>query len=88
MEGEGVEKNDTLGVKWFRMAAENGDIMGAYNLGSCYYNGEGDLKVDYAEAVKWYQKAAEKGLDIAQYQLGLCYLEGTGVEQNKEEAFQ
>ncbi len=87
MNGEGIEKNDTLGVKWFRMAAEKGSIMGKWNLGGCYYNGEGGLEVDYVEAAKWFRKAAEGGLEDAQYQLGVCYLRGIGVEQSNEEAF-
>lgn len=86
-EGDGVEKNDTLALKWFRIAAENGNITGQLNLGECYYNGEGGLEVDYTQATKWFRKAAESGLGIAQYQLGLCYFNGNGVEQNKEEAF-
>ena len=87
MQGDGVEKNDTLAVKWFLKGAKSGEVCAQSNLGNCYYEGLGGLKVDYAEAVKWYRKAAERGLDNAQYRLGRCYGKGLGVEQSDEEAF-
>ena len=34
--------------------------MAQYNLGVCYYNGDG-VAQSYAEAVKWFRKAAEQG---------------------------
>lgn len=85
--GEEVEKNDTLAVKWFRMSAEGGNMLGAHNLGNCYYNGIGGLSVDYVEAVKWFHKAADMGYDNAQYMLGYCYVLGKGVEKNDEEGY-
>lgn len=86
--GDGVEKNDTLAVKWFRMSAENGWAQGEYNLGICYYNGEVGLEVDYSEAVKWFRKAAEQGYDSAQYMLGYCYWKGKGVNKSDEQAYE
>ena len=44
----------------YRVEAEQGDAMAQYNLGVCYYNGEG-VAQNYAEAVKWWSKAAEQG---------------------------
>lgn len=85
--GEGIEKNDTLAVKWFRLSAEGGNVFGGYHLGLCYYNGEGDLTVDYVEAVKWFGKAADMGHDDAQYMLGRCYGLGKGVEQDDEQGY-
>ena len=35
-----------------------------YNLGICFYNGDG-VSQDYGEAVKWWKKAAEQGYDEA-----------------------
>lgn len=85
--GDGVEKNDTLAVKWFRMSAENEWPQGMYNLGLCYYMGSG-LAIDYVEAVKWFRKAAEQGYDNAQYMLGYCYGKGYGVEPDDEMAYE
>lgn len=85
--GDGVERNDSLAIKWYRLAAEGGYDMSQRNLGVCYYKGVCGLDVDYIEAVKWLRKAAEQGNDDAQYLMGCCYKEGKGVEQNEEEAF-
>ncbi|MDA7646188.1 tetratricopeptide repeat protein [bacterium] len=51
-----MPKNYTEGVKWIRMAAEQGNAVGQYNLGVTYAN-----KFDYEEAVKWFRKAAAQG---------------------------
>ncbi|KAJ3332397.1 hypothetical protein HDU93_009107 [Gonapodya sp. JEL0774] len=65
--------------------AINGDSISQFQLGVCYYNGDGVAK-DFGEAVKWYRKAADQGLDIAQYSLGLCYKNGEGVAEDFGEA--
>ena len=39
--GEGVPKNDAEAVRWYRMAAEQGDTQAQVNLGVMYSNGEG-----------------------------------------------
>lgn len=85
--GDGVEQNDSLAIKWYRLAAEGGYDMSQSNLGVCYYKGLCGLDIDYIEAVKWLRKAAEQGNDDAQYLMGCCYKDGKGVEQNDEEAF-
>lgn len=61
-------------------AAEQGDIDAQYELGNCYYNGNG-VSEDKAEAVKWYYKAANRGYARAQYSLGNCYYNGYGVHK-------
>jgi len=65
-------------VKWYRKAADQGDVNAQYNLGQCYREARG-LRKDYAEAVKWYRRAAEQGDAGAQYELGACYANGEGV---------
>ncbi len=45
--------------------AETGDSGSEYQLGLCYYKGDG-VEKDFSEAVKWYRKAAEQGF------AGLC----------------
>ena len=85
--GDGVEQNDSLAVKWYRLAAEAGEVMSQLDLGVCYYNGDCGLDVDYREAVKWFVKAAEQGNAKGQYLTGRCYGHGKGVKQSDEEAF-
>ena len=65
--GEGVAKDFSEAVKWYRKAAEQNDDLAQYNLGICYVNGEGVAK-DAVEAVKWYRKAAEQDYAPAQMQ--------------------
>lgn len=84
-DGRGVEKNHQLAVKWYRKAAEQGDIKGQCNLGFMYYNGYG-IRQDYTKAAEWYRKAAEQGDSDGQYNLGILYEYGQGVEQNAQTA--
>jgi hypothetical protein len=47
-------------VRWFRMAAEQGDTNAQNSLGMCFKNGEGVAK-DPAKAAEWLLMAAEQG---------------------------
>ena len=72
-------------VKHYERLAKEEDASAQYNLGVCYYNGQG-VTQDYVEAVAWYRKAAEQGHADAQYNLGYCYYNGQGVTQDYVEA--
>jgi TPR repeat protein len=86
--GEGVPKDNTEAMKWyrkaadqFRKAADEGNADGQYHLGVMYDYGQGVPK-DYAEAAKWFRKAADQGDADAQNALGYMYANGQGVPQN------
>ena len=81
----GVLKDAAEAVRWFHLAAEQGDATAQFNLGFMYANGEGVPK-DAAEAVRWYRLAAEQGLAIAQFNLGNMYANGRGVLKDDAEA--
>ena len=70
--GEGVPQDYAEAVKWYRLAAEQGNAKAQYNLAVMYDNGEG-VPQDYAEAVKWYRLAAEQGDAKAQHSVGRKY---------------
>ena len=72
-------------IQQYKLLAEQGHPGSQYNLGVCYYNGDG-VPQSYADAAKWYLKAAEQGYAEAQYNLGACYYNGDGVLQNYSEA--
>ena len=72
-------------LKWYRLAAEQGNAAAQNNLGVMYSTGEGVPQND-AEAVKWLRLAAEQGVARAQYTLGLNYALGQGVPQDYVEA--
>jgi len=58
--GDGVKQDHTEAVRWYRKAAEHGNVFAQNNLGVMYNKGDG-VKQDYVEAVRWYLKAAEQG---------------------------
>ena len=65
--------------------AEKGDRVAQYNLGNCYYNGEGVTK-DQVQAAAWWRKAADQGYADAQSRLGLSYELGYGVAKDQVQA--
>ena len=55
-----MAKDEVEAVKWFRLAADQGDVDGQFKLGWCYKEGIGVAK-DEVEAVKWFRLAAAGG---------------------------
>src|SRR5438067_907840 len=84
--GEGVPKDFSEAVKWYRKAAEQGLAEAQGNLGRCYFLGQGVAK-NYAEAVKWFRKAAEQNYAAAQNKLGFDYSIGQGVAKDEAEGY-
>ncbi len=74
-----------VALKWYRMAAEQGDADAQTDLGIMYDNGFG-VPQDYAAALKWYRKAAEQGYADAQHSLGDMYANSYGVTQDYVQA--
>ena len=67
------------------MAANQGDAAAQYNLGVCYYNGEG-VTQNKTEAARLFKLAADQGDATAQCNLGVCYEYGRGVAKDIKEA--
>ena len=84
--GEGVARNITDAINWFRKSAEHGNATAQDNLGNLYLSGEG-VEKNATEAANWYRKAAEQGYTGAQTSLGFLYYNGDGIAQDKAEAF-
>jgi len=80
-----AQQSDTNSVENLKADAEKGDAYAQYDLGSCYYKGQG-VRQDYGEAVKWFRKSADQGNDRAENGLGVCYDNGQGVAQDYTEA--
>lgn len=85
-EGNGVEKNTTQAIYWWRKAAEQGEVYSQHNIGVYYLYGIGVSK-DHKEGYLWIRKAAEQGLHPSQYELGVCYENGYGVNSDINQAF-
>ena len=80
-EGDCVEIDEDESIKWYKLAAENGDYEAIR-----YFVEEIDL--DYAEEpLEWYKLAAEGGNRKAIYALGYMYYRGDEVEQDYKEAY-
>jgi TPR repeat protein len=56
--GVGVDKAESL--KWYRLAAAQGNANAQFNLGAAYSKGEG-VSIDKVEGLKWIKLAAENG---------------------------
>jgi TPR repeat protein len=63
--GTGVAQDDAEAVRWYRLAADQGDAKAQYNIGGCYSKGTGVVQDD-AEALRWFRLAADQGLAEAQ----------------------
>jgi len=72
-------------MRWYRIAADQGNARANYNIGVLYERGWG-VTQDYAETMRWYRKAAEQGDVFAQFNIGGLYTNGWGVAQNDAEA--
>ena len=63
-DGNGVDQNYSEAIKWYRMAADQGDARAQKNLGIMYYKGQG---VDQSNnnALRWLYKSAKQGNEDA-----------------------
>jgi len=83
--GDGVDRNCSRALNWYRKAAEQGYALAQYNLGFLYEVGYG-VDLNYITAVEWYRKAAEQGHADAQNNLGWMYESGAGIDENDSTA--
>ena len=83
---EYYDKKDYAEVlKWFSLAAEQGNAEGQNYLGFFYRQGLG-VDQDYSAALKWFKKAADQGFAAGQCNMGDMYQHGLGVDQDFTEA--
>ncbi len=61
--GEGVPKNKTEALKWYRKAASKGNEYAMGNIGEYYEHGYGGLSASDTEAAKWYRRAGRSYSD-------------------------
>lgn len=81
LNSEEVEK-----VKYYRLAANQGQAYSQYLLGRAYETGKG-VEQDYQEAARWYNLAADQGYAAAQYEIGEIYYHARGVEKDIKTSF-
>ena len=61
-EGNGLPQDNKEAVKWFRLAAEQGNAAAQFYLGVMYGNGTGVVQ-DFIYAHMWWNIAASNGVD-------------------------
>lgn len=74
-DGEGVDKNMPLAIKWLTKAADAGYVKAQAALGGNYYQGMEGLDQNYALSEKYLLMAAQKDNSEAQAALSLLYIE-------------
>ena len=83
--GDGINTNFELAFKYYKRAAEKGNVEASYNLGMLFQAGIG-VPENIAEAIKWYENAALKGHVESQVSLGKVYTVGRQTLQDFERA--
>lgn len=82
---ETVEDQYVKAIQAYQKAAEEGNALGAYNLGLMYEYGKG-IEVNNLQAKKYYQEAAGKGMPAAMTQLAGLYFNGAGTQRDAQKA--
>jgi hypothetical protein len=83
--GDGLEKDLSQAVAWYRKAAEQGLPIAQHNLAVALDHGQG-IAENKAGAAKWYRRAAAQGQVSSQYILARLLLLGQGGERDPAEA--
>ena len=63
-DGEGVIRDFSEAVRWFRLSAEQGDAPSQFNLAGMYASGMG-VPTDFATAHMWYSVSEVNGVQSA-----------------------
>ena len=82
---DGTPVNLPDAVKFLTQAAEKGQAVAQYRLGTLYERGQG-IAADGVKAVHWYGLAAAQGNRKAMHNLAVAYASGIGGKKNMAEA--
>ena len=80
---KGAEQDMKEAVRWYRAAAEQGEVNAQYYLSEIYRDGNG-VEPDSKEAKKWREKAREQGHPMAIFDEFLEKVEAPEYEQSLE----
>lgn len=79
--GVGAQRNQKEALKYYRMAAEQGNSQAQYSCGMLL-----GIMQQWKEAAEFYKIAADNGNREAQFHYALMLKNGSGVKQNMEQA--
>ena len=82
----GLEQDQEMAVRCWRMGADVGDPFCQANLGNRLVRGWG-VPMDEAEGFRYYMLSAKKGHYTGLYGAALCYMNGHGVARDLDEAW-
>jgi TPR repeat protein len=74
VQSRGVQKDTSIAVKFYHLAADQGLPEAQYNLALHYLGTQ-----DEAKAAQWFGRAAEAGHTLAQTQYAYCLFNGLGL---------
>jgi eukaryotic-like serine/threonine-protein kinase len=83
---DGLPRDETKAVEWYRKAALQGYPAAETNLGDMYFFGRGGLDKNPLEALSWYLKAAQQQWPDAEYRLAYMYEVGLGTAKDVQRA--
>ncbi len=83
---DGLPRDETKAVEWYRKAALQGYPAAETNLGDMYLFGHGGLDKNPLEALSWYLKASQQQWPDAQYRLAYMYEVGLGTAKDLQRA--
>uniref|UniRef100_A0A7S4UA39 Uncharacterized protein n=1 Tax=Guillardia theta TaxID=55529 RepID=A0A7S4UA39_GUITH len=81
----GIEQNYAEALRWYELAAEQGDPNALGHIGNMYVQGI-HVEPNNETALKYFRQGAEKGNGIAINGLGYMHLYGMGLPQSSSEA--
>ena len=84
--GQGVEKDISVAVQYYKKSADQGFPRGLNAYGVALESGWVNNEPNEVEAVRYYTRSAEAGCPAGMRNLGFMYRDGKGVEQNDETA--
>ena len=81
----GYEQDYYEAFKWYKKAADAGNMYSQNSLGICYREGNGTYQSNY-EAARWFECAFNNGNADGAFNLAQCYALGEGKLQDKSKA--
>ena len=81
LHGNGVEKNESKALEWFKEATCQNHDWAFYHLGTMYYYGM-SVEQSYKKSFEYFQKASLINNATAFLNLGHFYQEGKGVQKD------
>jgi len=79
--GDGISRNQTKAISWYKKAAAQDSIEAQYNLGEMYRLGNG-VRKNLPVAFQFHLDAANQGDADSQYVIGVMYYMGDGTKQS------